>query len=147
MEQVAFKDRYDRLFNRTLGDVIGENGKGPDLVLYQSGFWDQVNFAKKYVSEPYGQFSSMNGRNKMQERQLTWAELRFYFSRQKQFIMHLKQVFGDDAKIVYRSLSPHQQIDERDLMTMNMDRVSRFLAHKQCVEVMDWAKLTTGFSD
>ncbi|KAK9252240.1 hypothetical protein V1507DRAFT_462177 [Lipomyces tetrasporus] len=146
MEQVTFEDRYEKMFKRTLGDVVGENGRAPDLVLYQSGLWDQVTFAQKYAHEPDGEFSSLNEQNKLMDRQLTWAELRFYMTRQKQFIRHVKGVFGNDTRIVYRSLIPHQQLDERDLMIMNMDRASRIVAHKEGAEVMDWARLVAGFS-
>ncbi|KAK9455914.1 hypothetical protein V1511DRAFT_323216 [Dipodascopsis uninucleata] len=144
MEIVPFEERFEKIFRKTLPDISGIDGR-PDLILFQTGLWDQVTFVKKYLFDPTGnnyidkKYSDMN-------RQLSWGEIRYYADRMKQFIHHLRDVFGKDARIMFRSLSVHKQSDDRDLMMLNMDRVGRSLAYENDIEVFDWSKLITAFS-
>ncbi|KAK9465486.1 hypothetical protein V1512DRAFT_266021 [Lipomyces arxii] len=146
MEYVPFEERYDKIFKDKLGETIGLNGKSPDLIIFQSGLWDQVTFNKKYASEPEGKYAINNKKNIMMERQSTWAELRFYGSRLQAFISHLRNLFGENAHIIHRALTPHKTFNDRDIMVLELDRVARSISFFEGVEVMDWAKLTAGFS-
>lgn len=139
VKQVPFEERYEEVFKQTLPDIIGMNGVSPDLVLYQSGFWDQVTFAKYFGSKGENELKSPN-------RQLTWRELRFYMSRMRQFITHIRSVFGDDVPLMYRTQSLHKTVDQRDLMVQELDRAARFTASEMSIEIFEWGKLVTGFS-
>ncbi|KAK9479541.1 hypothetical protein V1514DRAFT_341832 [Lipomyces japonicus] len=144
MDKVAFEERYETIFKPTLSKVEGATGK-PDVILFQSGLWDQVSFLKMADAE-LASNKKLQAELKTINRQMTWSEIRLYSSRWKQFIHHIRGIFGDDVHLVYRSLTPHKESDDRDLMIYDMDRIGRYFSNKMGIEVFEWARLVTGFS-
>ncbi|KAK9379554.1 uncharacterized protein V2V93DRAFT_311105, partial [Kockiozyma suomiensis] len=139
MKYITFEDRYKHIFEPTLSDVRGLDGQAPDLVMYQSGLWDQVNFSK--MRKMHDKNIDLDG---AVARAMTWPELRYYMARQRQFVAQLRQIFGEDAHLMYRSLTVHREEGTQDLMLYDMDRVSRSLAHSLGIEVFDWSRIVTG---
>lgn len=140
MATVPFEDRYEKLFKQTLPMVKGMNGVSPDLIIYQSGLWDHVTLIKYY--------QHLGDRDKLGkvDRQMTWQEIRFYISRTRKFIMHIRSLFGQDVPLMYRTQALRKTVDERDLFIEELDRAARFAAAKMSVEIFEWGKLVTGFS-
>ncbi|KAK9371102.1 hypothetical protein V1509DRAFT_615791 [Lipomyces kononenkoae] len=158
IKHVAFEDRFEHLFKPVWKEVIGMNGITPDLILFESGLWDERAFRESYVHQQLPDNLDEETRKKLQVerkqtglgrsgRQLAWEEIDFFKARMTKFIMYLRDKFGDKTPMMYRSLSTRRDSGKADLPTINMDRVSRALMNHHGVEIFEWARLATGFSE
>ncbi|KAK9240044.1 hypothetical protein V1525DRAFT_396701 [Lipomyces kononenkoae] len=159
IKHVAFEDRFEHLFKPVWNEVIGMNGHTPDLILFESGLWDERAFRESYINQKLPDDITDNAtREKLQAerqetgrgrngRQLAWDELDFFKARMTKFVMYLRDKFGDTTPMMYRSLSTRRDSNKEDLPTINMDRVSRALMNHHGVEIFEWARLARGFSD
>ncbi|KAK9475193.1 uncharacterized protein V1510DRAFT_410277 [Dipodascopsis tothii] len=139
MEFVPFEERFEKLFKSTLPEVIGSNGRSPDLVMYQSGLWDQVTFTKYFQAVKNKGLSTG-------DRQASWQELRFFMARMRQLIEHTRGIFGEDVPMLYRTLTLHKSVGAKDLFLEDLDRGARYVSAESGVEMFEWGKLVTGFS-
>ncbi|KAK9477546.1 hypothetical protein V1514DRAFT_112434 [Lipomyces japonicus] len=157
---VAFEDRFEKLFKPVWDKVIGMNGQTPDLIIFQSGLWDERAFRESSRNFKYPEDEKLSKEQlekKMSERrksglgkegrQLAWDELVFFKSRMAKFMRYLREKFGAQTPMLYRSLTTRRDSNVADLATINMDRISRLIAQREGVEIFEWARLTSGFSD
>ncbi|KAK9453432.1 hypothetical protein V1511DRAFT_504704 [Dipodascopsis uninucleata] len=142
MEYVAWEDRLEHLYLDTLPEVIGMNGYSPDLILYQSSLWDLFAFVKNYQEN----FKTTEGSGS-NKRQIHWSELEFYIQRSRVFIKSIRNLFGNDVPIMYRTAIQHRNAGITDLPLYNLDRAARFVAHQADIEIFDWGKMMAGFQD
>ncbi|KAK9453419.1 hypothetical protein V1511DRAFT_522667 [Dipodascopsis uninucleata] len=156
---VAFEDRFASIFDPDWSKVIGCNGQTPDLVLFQSGLWDERAFrestrnikdASDYLLTPDELEKKRKNREKTglgrEGRQLSWDELMFFKARMEKFMSFIKDKFHG-TPLLYRGLTTRRDSNIADLATINMDRISRALAASMDIEIFEWARLTTAFSD
>ncbi|KAK9376705.1 uncharacterized protein V1513DRAFT_437877 [Lipomyces chichibuensis] len=159
IKHVAFEDRFENLFKPVWNEVISMNGRTPDLIFFQSGLWDERAFRESYrnMKEPDGdkQDDETRKKNEAQRketglgregRQLAWEELEFFKARMSKFIMYLREKFGENTPMMYRSLTTRRDSTNADLPTIDMDRVSRALMARHGLEIFEWARLARGFS-
>ncbi|KAJ8102329.1 hypothetical protein POJ06DRAFT_236944 [Lipomyces tetrasporus] len=160
VKYVAFEDRFENLFKPVWHDAVGMNGHTPDLVLFESGLWDERALRESYrnMNEPDEDKLDPETRKKKaaerketglgrEGRQLVWEELEFFRARMNKFIIYLREKFGQSTPMMYRSLTTRRDSNKADLPTINMDRVSRALMDRHGVEVFEWARLASGFSN
>ncbi|KAK9361808.1 hypothetical protein V1504DRAFT_450338 [Lipomyces starkeyi] len=157
VKYVPFEERFEKLFKPVWNEVVGMNGQSPDLILFQSGLWDERVFREAgrsedgddKLSEPekkkkYDRLSKVGlGRG---GRQLVWDELVFYKARMDKFITLVRDKFGADVPLLYRSLSARRESASMDLAGINMDRVTRALVAKRGVEIFEWSRMAAAFS-
>ncbi|KAK9460622.1 uncharacterized protein V1516DRAFT_665018 [Lipomyces oligophaga] len=141
MDHVPFEERFETIFKPTLDSVIGADGRAPDLIIFQSLLWDIRGWAK---SEQYK--NHVRGGTYV-SRQLYWSELVFYKNRLNKFIRTLKDIFGEDVPMLYRSALSHRSEGINDVPMYELDRMARLVAHHQSVEVMEWGLTVTGYTD
>ncbi|KAK9364369.1 hypothetical protein V1509DRAFT_636619 [Lipomyces kononenkoae] len=160
VKYVAFEERFENLFKPVWNGSIGMNGQSPDLVLFQSGLWDERVFrvAAKVLEDgddddklpekqrkwKYQRLGRILGER--EGRQLFWEELVFFKSRMEKFIKFIRDIFGADVPLMYRSLTMRQESRSADLAGLDMDRVTRALATKHGVEIFEWSRLGAAFS-
>ncbi|KAK9371103.1 hypothetical protein V1509DRAFT_615793 [Lipomyces kononenkoae] len=157
VKYVPFEERFDKLFKPVWHEVIGMNGQTPDLILFQSGLWDErvfreagrfedgdLKLPEEERKKKYDALSKVGlGRG---GRQLVWEELVFFKSRMDKFITFVRDKFGADVPLMYRSLTTRQESHSMDLAGINMDRVTRALVEKRSIEVFEWARIAAAFS-
>ncbi|KAK9326062.1 hypothetical protein V1517DRAFT_312583 [Lipomyces orientalis] len=157
IKYVAFEERFEKLFQPVWHEVIGLNGKSPDLILFQSGSWDERVFREAgrfedgdlelpadQKKKKYDQLSKVGlGRG---GRQLVWSELVFFKSRMEKFITFVRDRFGAETPLMYRSLTTRKESASMDLAGINMDRITRALATKHDIEIFEWARIAAAFS-
>ncbi|KAK9460491.1 uncharacterized protein V1516DRAFT_676840 [Lipomyces oligophaga] len=136
MEYVPFEVRYEKLFEPTLANVTGLNGHGPDLILYQSLLWDAMAFAHARNAS----FGSPNP-----YRLPTWRELEYYRDRQRKFISFFRNLFGADTPMMYRTETPKKKESHENLFLHGLDRMSRFIANNEGIEVFEASHIMLGF--
>jgi hypothetical protein len=106
MKYVAFEERMEKLWSPTIPNIVGTNGKRPDLILWQANLWDQRTFWEAGAAK-YGKGNGLGSR----ERQLAWEEIRFVMARMKKFVSLIDETFGTGIPIV----CPHHNIELRDM--------------------------------
>ncbi|KAK9387293.1 hypothetical protein V1515DRAFT_601351 [Lipomyces mesembrius] len=136
MSVVTVEERWTEFFQPTFDKVIGMNGRSPDLIMLQSGLWDQQMYALAYMTD--------NGEQEPDfSRPLNWPELRLYMQRERSLITLLRQQFGNDVPIVYRmSTLPRNKTWHGNLLDIN--RAARFVAHETDMEIMDFGNMVHG---
>ncbi|KAK9494289.1 hypothetical protein V1508DRAFT_42280 [Lipomyces doorenjongii] len=157
VKYVAFEERFEKIFKPVWNEIVGMNGQSPDLILFQSGLWDERVFREAgrfedgddKLSEPerkkkYDSLSKVGlGRG---GRQLVWDELVFFKSRMDKFVTFVRDMFGADVPLLYRSLSARRESAAMDLAGINMDRVTRALVAKRGIEIFEWSRMAAAFS-
>ncbi|KAJ8096606.1 hypothetical protein POJ06DRAFT_286825 [Lipomyces tetrasporus] len=120
MRFVTVEERWTNFFQPTFDKVIGMNGRSPDLIMLQSGLWDQQMYAFAYMTD--------NGEKEPDySRPLNWAELRFYMQRERMYRM---------------STFPREKSWHSTLHDIN--RAARFVAHETDMEIMDFGNMVHG---
>ncbi|KAK9482971.1 hypothetical protein V1527DRAFT_474577 [Lipomyces starkeyi] len=147
MPIVAFEQRLEEVYRKTLPRLLGWGGR-PDLVLFQTGFWDERAFreaehAEEEKSLPEAQKTKVWWKSNSQ---LKWSELRFVAARVKKVIRLLRQELGEDSPLMYRALSTKRDGKEQDLGLISVDRMMRALMAQLDVEVFEWGKIVYGFA-
>ncbi|KAK9383290.1 uncharacterized protein V2V93DRAFT_364750 [Kockiozyma suomiensis] len=159
---VAFEDRFKEIYAPVNDKIIGMNGKSPDLILLQSGLWDERAIRESYRNKVYPGDEKLtekeleevkakrrNDELALEGRQLAWEELMFFQSRMQTFVNYVRDHFGSDPNLpmMYRGLTTRQNSNKADLVTLDMDRISRALATRNGIEIFEWASMTRGFSE
>jgi hypothetical protein len=154
----AFEDRWDGLWAETREKhVRGLNGKGPDLILWQSGLWDQTKLFFDLQKSHYGaatddkkiyqNTSDPSAVFHTNRRQAVWHELRFMSTRLQKLVSYLHETFGTHTPIMYRSLTYHiGGMYHYDYMLMELNRLGRAVAENAGHEVFEWGRIVNGFS-
>ncbi|KAK9427607.1 hypothetical protein V1505DRAFT_402460 [Lipomyces doorenjongii] len=120
---------WTKFFQPTFDKVVGMNGRSFDLIMLQSGLWDQQMYAFAYMTD--------NGEQELDfSRPLNWPELRFYMQRERSLITVLRQQFGNDVPIVYR-ITWHSNLHD-------INRAAQFVAHEIDMEIMDFGNMVHG---
>ncbi|KAK9371926.1 uncharacterized protein V1513DRAFT_453989 [Lipomyces chichibuensis] len=133
---VPLEERWTKFFLPTIDKLIGMNGISPDLVILQSGLWDQRMYAAAYMQD--------NKQNELDySRPLNWAELRFYMQRERTLVALLREQFGNDVPIVYR-ISTLQKSKTRNSNLHDINRAARFVAHETDMEIMNFGDMVHG---
>ncbi|KAK9234567.1 hypothetical protein V1525DRAFT_412652 [Lipomyces kononenkoae] len=133
---VPVEERWTEFFQATFEQVKGMNGVSPDLIMLQSGLWDQRMYAAAYQVD--------NEEKELDySRPLNWAELRFYMQRERSLITLLREQFGNDVPIVYR-MSTLQRTKDRNTNLYDINRAARFVAHQTDMEIMDFGNMVQG---
>ncbi|KAK9313837.1 hypothetical protein V1524DRAFT_471577 [Lipomyces starkeyi] len=159
IKHVAFEDRFENLFKPVWNEAIGMNGHTPDLILFESGLWDERAFRESYRNRKQPDEDNQDDETRKKQeaqrketglgregRQLAWEELEFFKARMNKFLMYLREKFGENTPMMYRSLTTRRDSTNADLPTINMDRVSRALMARHGLEIFEWARLARGFS-
>ncbi|KAK9378908.1 uncharacterized protein V2V93DRAFT_374489 [Kockiozyma suomiensis] len=151
MKIVAFEKRFADIFI----PWSFENGilqhTSPDLVLFQSGLWDERAFAEAtHYYETASQ--SQDGKRpywKTPRKQVTYQHLHFLSVRLRKLVATVRQLFGDSIPLMYRAQIPRGQhtIRADDLGVISIDRMARVLAEQLDIEVFEWGKIVYGFDD
>lgn len=139
---VPFENRWDNVWNYTFNEIVSINGKGPDLVIWQSTVWDRKNWlgvAKEHYGEDHhmAQFT----------RQLVWDEIRFYAARVKTLIQMLQERLGKDVPMMLRTMTLDQKSMHKDIQPYDMDRINRVVGEKYGIEPFEWGRIIAGQSD
>ncbi|GAO46689.1 hypothetical protein G7K_0913-t1 [Saitoella complicata NRRL Y-17804] len=145
MKLIPFEERWEQLWSKTdvpstdsTPGIRGPNGI-PDLVMWQSGLWDQRMMwesGEAHAKSTGGKPSPLASRT----RQMCWEELRFTTSRLRKLLQHLHLSFGPDLPLLYRTITTHRDSDAKDANLYEIDRVSRFVASKEGSEVFEWGR-------
>ncbi|KAK9365687.1 hypothetical protein V1509DRAFT_632486 [Lipomyces kononenkoae] len=149
MKVVSFEDRYKEIFEPvSMPRVIGASGSGPDLILLQSGLWDQVAFLSGAHNQRMQALPEEErtrfviGRPK---EPLTIDQLRFVSKRFIKFVEFMKDVFGDNVPMMYRSLTVRKEGKDEDAGILSIDRMLRSLVTTRFdMEIFDWSRLAYG---
>lgn len=136
---VSWEDRFEHVWNSSFERMVGVNGKGPDLVLWQSALWDQRNFAELGKLQ-FGEQHHMADMG----RQMVWEELRHYGARARGFLEFLRKEFGREMPLMLRAGTIHRDTPARDLMVYDADRLERALAEQFGLEIFEWGRLVAG---
>ncbi|KAK9246154.1 hypothetical protein V1506DRAFT_536040 [Lipomyces tetrasporus] len=147
MPLVAFEERLEAIYRTSLPRVLGWGGERPDLILFQTGFWDERAFreaehAEEEKSLPEDKKTKIWWKSNSQ---LKWSELRFVAARVKKLVGMLRQEFGEHTPFMYRALSTKRDGKEQDLGLISVDRMMRALMAQLDVEVFEWGKLVYGY--
>ncbi|KAK9368150.1 hypothetical protein V1509DRAFT_653426 [Lipomyces kononenkoae] len=136
MRIVTVEERWTEFFQPTFDKVIGMNGRSPDLIMLQSGLWDQQMYAAAYMTD--------NGEKEPDySRPLNWPELRFFMQRERSLITLIRQEFGNDVPIVYR-MSTFPRVKSWHSTLHDINRAARFVAHETDMEIMDFGNMVHG---
>lgn len=136
---VAFEDRWTHVWNGSLAQSVGGNGRGPDLLLWQSALWDQRNFAE-LAKVRYGESSE----GAEMSRAMSWAELRHYGARAAAVLAFLREKFGSEMPFMLRAATIHRDTPGMDMMVYDADRLQRALAERFGMEVFEWGRIVAG---
>lgn len=141
MEEVAFEDRWDKLWAPTLNTTVRGPAGQPDLLLWQNGLWEQralweAGEAHYDIDHPMGQ----------RERQLAWQEVRFVAARIKKFVQRVKDEFGPGVPTMFRAITVHRNSNATDANIYELDRLSRAVAEQAGHEMFEWGRILTAFS-
>ncbi|KAK9470712.1 uncharacterized protein V1510DRAFT_398726 [Dipodascopsis tothii] len=147
VDTVAFEERFPKYYLPDLAHVAGLDGAAPDLVLFQSGLWDERVFRENAIAKfPGTKPEAMKVFPLAKEgRQLVWDELEFFRARFRKFVGLIKTTFPG-TPLMYRALTSRREQTANDLPTINMDRLNRHVAVAEDIEVFEWARLVQGFS-
>ncbi|KAK9386231.1 hypothetical protein V1515DRAFT_538357 [Lipomyces mesembrius] len=149
MKLVSFEDRFKEIFKPvSMHRVIGPSGSGPDLILMQSGTWDQVAFLS---GAHFHQMQALPEKNRTKfvigrpRQPLTMDQLRFVSKRFIKFVEFMKDVFGDNVPMMYRSSSVRKEGKDEDAGILSIDRMLRSLVTTRFnMEIFDWSRLAYG---
>lgn len=143
MKEVAFEERWDTWWSKTLdSQVRGLNGRAPDLLLWQSGLWDQRAFWEGGAA--HNKTAGMGTMGEHQ-RQLVWEEARFVTVRLKKLLRVLRDEFGDIPSM-FRTVSLHKNSNAEDANLMELDRIQRSIAEQQGHEIFEWGRILSSFT-
>ena len=140
---VDFETRFEVQHKPTFPRLIGQSGRSPDLILFETGLWDERAFRELAKSHKAADELPDTGLASPR-RHITWQESRFFSSRMKKFIPFMRNVFGKDVPMMYQSLTTHNISDSVDLVVFDLDRVSRFLTKKFDLEIFEWSRIIRG---
>ncbi|KFH46314.1 hypothetical protein ACRE_029440 [Hapsidospora chrysogenum ATCC 11550] len=141
MKEISFEERFTNLWEPTLDTKVrGPTGQ-PDLLMWQSGLWDQRALwecaeARLPEDHPLGE----------RERQLAWEEVRFVAARIRKFVGFLDDTFGPGVPTMFRAITMHNESDARDANLYELDRLSRAIGERAGHEMFEWARIITAFS-
>ncbi|KAK9322198.1 hypothetical protein V1517DRAFT_260761 [Lipomyces orientalis] len=144
---VAIEERWQEYYLPTVKHTIGKNGLSPDLVLLQSGLWDQTMFALAH-----NQLLLQQGKTKKFSktpnflRSLNWEEINFYMHRLAKIIDLIRSQFGSEVPIVFRSVT-HKANGSETMSIYDIDRAARFVCKELDVEYMEYGSLVSGHYD
>jgi hypothetical protein len=154
----AFEERWEELWAESREKhVRGLDGKRPDLILWQSGLWDQTKFLFDLAKSHYGSATDdkqvyQNGSDpnavfRTNRRQAVWHEIRFMATRLRKLVSYLHEVFGAETPIMYRSLTYHTGgMSNYDYILTELNRLGRALAERAGHEIFEWGRIVNGFS-
>lgn len=142
INDVPFEQRWNNTWNETFDALTSVNGKGPDLVIWQSNVWDRKNWLGT-AKEHYGEKSQMA----KYERPLVWDEVRFYAARVKKLLRFLRERLGEDVPMMLRTVTLDKQNMAKDVQTYEMDRINRVVGERFGVEPFEWGKIIAGHAD
>ncbi|KAK9459231.1 uncharacterized protein V1516DRAFT_686998 [Lipomyces oligophaga] len=135
MEYVSFEDRQKHIFQQEVDLVKGIDGRGPDLIIFQSLLWDALMFELSQESA-YGD----NEKNRLPY----FSELEYFRDRFHLFIRYIKDLFND-TPMLYRSAIPRRGESKNSLYVTGLDRMARSVAYHNDIEVFEWWKMVVGF--
>ncbi|KAF7557418.1 hypothetical protein G7Z17_g731 [Cylindrodendrum hubeiense] len=140
MKEVAFEDRWAKIWAPTLNtSVRGPTGQ-PDLLMWQNGLWDER--ALWELGEAHYDVNNTMGQR---ERQLVWQEIRFVAARMKKFVQRVSAEFKG-VPTMFRAITVHRESNARDANIYELDRLSRAIAEHADHETFEWGRLISGFS-
>ncbi|KAF2095792.1 hypothetical protein NA57DRAFT_78572 [Rhizodiscina lignyota] len=143
MKFVPFEERWEKLWKKTLGThVRGLNGRSPDLLLWQSGLWDQRAMIENGMAHANVSYGAHVGE---QERQLVWEEVRFITTRLRKLLSMLRDEFGNTPSM-FRTVTIHRNSNATDANLLEIDRVQRALAQQAGQEIFEWGRIIQAFS-
>ncbi|KAK9358119.1 hypothetical protein V1504DRAFT_397591 [Lipomyces starkeyi] len=144
---VAFEERLDEYFEPTVRQIIGKNGQSPDVVILQSGLWDQSVFALAYNQMLVDQGKAKQLSKTMDlMRSLNWEEMNFYMHRIARIVELVRMRFGHDVPFLYRSMT-HLANGSATMSIYDMERGARFVCQQLSVEYMEFGSLISGHYD
>ncbi|KAJ8100069.1 hypothetical protein POJ06DRAFT_123093 [Lipomyces tetrasporus] len=144
---VAIEERWQEYYLPTVNQTIGKNGRSPDLVILQSGLWDQTMFAYAHNQLLLDQGKTKQFADKLDfMRPLNWEELNFYMHRISKFIGLIREQFGRDVPLVYRSMT-HKSNGSETMGIHDLERAARFVCKELDVEYMEFGSLVAGHYD
>ncbi|KAK7207381.1 hypothetical protein BZA70DRAFT_271141 [Myxozyma melibiosi] len=151
MNVVPFEERFAKIFEKySLASTISRySGHGPDLVLFQSGSWDERGFreAAHYEAQKEVPFEERVSAPSVSSGQLSMSQLRFINSRMQKLVQKLRSMFSDDTPLMYRSLSFRRDGKKSDLALLSIDRMHRSMVQHLGIEVFDWSLMSYGFTE
>jgi hypothetical protein len=133
MDTVAFEERWERIWAPTIPSNFGT--RSPDLILFQNGLWDQRALWEAGAADDTTLPSP--------ERQMVWEEVRFVMARMKKMVSLVKREFGEDAPLMYRAVTTHRDSDVKDASLYEIERIGRFVAQMEGLEVFEWGRIMT----
>ncbi|KAH7156640.1 hypothetical protein EDB81DRAFT_717036 [Dactylonectria macrodidyma] len=140
MKEIPFEERWDKFWAPTLDKTVrGPTGQ-PDLLLWQSGLWEQ-----RAMWESAEAHHDADHPMAQRERQLVWQEIRFVAARMKKFIQRVDEEFPG-VPTMFRTLTIHRNSNATDANIYELDRISRALAEQAGHEVFEWGRILTAFS-
>lgn len=141
MKDIAFEDRWDKLWSPMLNTTVrGPNGR-PDLLLWQSVLWDQ-----RALWEAGQAHYSQDHPLAQKERKLVWQEIRLVAARLKKLVKSLHAEFGSQVPVMYRAGTIHRNSNASDASIYELDRVSRAIAEQAGHEVFEWGRIMSSLS-
>ncbi|KAI8659198.1 hypothetical protein LRP88_05759 [Fusarium phalaenopsidis] len=140
MKAIAFEDRWEQYWGPMNETIRGPNGY-PDLILWQSGLWDQRAFWESGEANHEKDVYPMGTR----VRQLVWQEVRFTAARLRKFVGRIALEFPK-SPTMFRSMTIHRVSDAGDATIYDLDRLSRAIAEKAGHEVFEWGRIITSLS-
>ena len=153
-----FEERWEELWADLRHDhVRGMNGRGPDLIFWQTGLWDQFKLffdLSAHVHGPstedenvYQNSSDPQAIFRTNKRQAVWHEIRYMTTRLQKVFGLLRKEFGSDVTIMYRALTFHiGGMSNHDYILHEFDRLQRALAANTGHEVFEWGSIMNGYS-
>lgn len=148
MAVVSFEERWEKYFTPTVDKYLkGQNGKGPDLILWQNGLWDQralweageAHFGKASENETDYVMGS-------RDRQLAFDEVRFIAARISKFVNKIASTFGADTPTMFRAITMHRTSEANDANLYDIDRIGRTVGNRAGHETFEWGRIISAHS-
>ncbi|KAK9379100.1 uncharacterized protein V2V93DRAFT_327581 [Kockiozyma suomiensis] len=149
MTVVPFEQRLTEIYSKySLPITINAAGRAPDLILVQTGFWDERAFRSGLHEEKEKNLPELL-KTKMtweSDSQLAWNQLRFVNARLQRVVAILREIYGPDVPMMYRSMTTRKDSKQADLGMLSLDRMHRSMATHLGLEVFDWSRIVYGHS-
>lgn len=141
MQEIAFEERWDKLWAPTIDTHVRGSTGQPDLLLWQNGLWDQRALRESQIAHS----GPSDDPKAQKERQLMWQEIRFIATRIKKLVQRLHDEFPD-APTMFRAITIHRNSNATDASIYELDRLSRAIAEQAGHETIEWGRILTSLS-
>ncbi|KAK9468138.1 hypothetical protein V1512DRAFT_258821 [Lipomyces arxii] len=145
---VPMEERWKMFYEKTIPSVIGANGKSPDLIIFQSGLWDQTMFARARMQLDVnnGKYDHFQTKELDFKRSLNFEELSFYMTRIKKLVHMVRDQFGESVPLMFRSLTTGSE-GSNAVAIYDLDRAARFVCAELDIEIIEFGTIVRGHYD